>query len=84
MNNQHIKLSETDRRYLNELISKGQRPAKLYKRAVALLELDRGQTYTRAAEIVGVTKQTASTWAKKYREMGLRCLQDKPRSGSRL
>lgn len=81
MKKQHVKLSETDRRYLDELISKGQHSAKLYKRAVALLELDRGQTYTRAAEIVGVTKQTVSTWASHYRERGLQCLQDQPRSG---
>lgn len=81
MKTQHIKLSETDRRYLNELMSKGQQPAKLYKRAIALLELDRGETYTRVAEIVGVTKQSVSTWATKYQERGLRCLHDKPRSG---
>ena len=61
MKKQHAKLSETDRRYLDELISKGQHSAKLYKRAVALLELDRGQTCTRVAEIVGVTYQTVST-----------------------
>lgn len=81
MKNQHIELNKTERQYLTELMSKGQLPAKLYKRATALLELDRGQSYTRAAEIVGVTKQTVSTWAKNYREIGLRCLQDKPRSG---
>lgn len=81
MKNQHIELSKTERQYLTELMSKGQLPAKLYKRATALLELDRGQSYTRVAEIVGVTKQTVSTWAKNYREIGLRCLQDKPRSG---
>lgn len=81
MKNQHIELRETERQYLTELMSKGELPAKLYKRATALLELDRGQSYTRAAEIVGVTKQTVSTWAKNYREIGLRCLNDKPRSG---
>jgi transposase len=81
MKKQHVKLSETNRRYLDELIRKGQHSAKLYKRAVALLELDRGQTYTRVAEIVGVTQQTVSTWARTFQEMGLRCLQDKPRSG---
>lgn len=81
MKKQQIKLSETDRRYLEELISKGQHPAKLYKRAVALLEVDRGQTYARVAEIVGVTHQTVSIWARNYETIGLRCLQDRPRSG---
>jgi len=81
MKKQHVKLRETERQYLNELISKGQHSAKLYKRAVALLELDRAQTYTRVAEIVGVSKPTVSTWANNYQEIGLRCLEDKPRSG---
>jgi transposase len=81
MKKEHIKLSKAERHYLSELISKGQHPAKLYKRALALLELDRGQTYTHAAKTVGVTLQTVSTWAKNYRKTGLRCLADKPRSG---
>jgi putative transposase len=77
MKKQHVKLNETDRQCLDELICRGQHSAKLYKRAVALLELDRGQTYARVAEIVGVTQQTVSAWAKTFQEMGLRCLQDK-------
>lgn len=81
MKKEHVKLSETDRRYLNELISKGQQSAKLYRRSLALLELDRGQSYTRVAETVGATLSTVSDWAKKYRAMGLSCLQDRPRSG---
>jgi putative transposase len=56
-------------------------PAKTYKRAVALLELDRGRTFTAVAEIVGVMIQTVSTWAKKYKESGLEFLTDKPRPG---
>lgn len=81
MKKQHVKLTETDRGYLEELTSKGQQTAKLYKRAIALLALDRGETYGRVADLVGVTHQVVSTWARNYREIGLRCLQDKPRSG---
>lgn len=81
MKKQHIELTDTDRQYLENLINTGERTARQFKRAVALLELDRGQTYTRTAEIVGVTGTTVSTWAKNYREIGLRCLHDKPRSG---
>jgi len=81
MKKQHIILSENDRTYLENLISKGSLPAKMYKRSVALLELDRGRTFTNVAQIVGVTIQTASTWAKKYGENGLEFLTDKPRSG---
>lgn len=39
MKKQHVTLSEQDRPYLENLISKGSLPAKMYKRAVALLEL---------------------------------------------
>lgn len=81
MKKQHVTLSEEDRQYLNKLLSKGELPVKIYKRAVALLELDRGKTYTSVAETVGVSQPTVSTWAKKYRQEGLLCLQDKPRSG---
>jgi putative transposase len=48
---------------------------------VALLELDRGQTYSRVAEIVGVTLASVSNLAGNYRKDGLGSLQDKPRSG---
>lgn len=81
MKKEHIKLSEVDRQYLNELISKGQHQAKVYKRALALRELDRGQTYGRVAETIGVTLSSVSNWAKNYRAEGLGCLADKPRSG---
>jgi len=81
MKKQHVTLSDTHRTYLENLISKGSLSAKLYKRAVALLELDRGSTFTNVAQIVGVTIQTVSTWAKKYGENGLEFLTDKPRSG---
>jgi len=63
------------------LLKKGSLPAKTYKRAVALLELDRGRTFTEVATIVGVVIQTVSNWAKKYQETGLSFLTDKPRPG---
>lgn len=81
MKKEHVQLSEADRTYLENLIKKGTLPAKTYKRALALLELDRGRTFTEVAEIVGVVIQTASAWAKKYKETGLEFLTDKPRSG---
>ena len=62
-------------------MSKGQLKARVYKRAVALLELDRGKSYTAVAETVGMTQQTVSVLAAKYQQEGLQCLADKPRSG---
>lgn len=81
MKKQHVTLSEKDRVYLENLISKGSLTAKKYRRALALLELERGSTFTKVAEIIGVTQQTASIWAGKYEESGLEFLTDKPRPG---
>ena len=52
MKKQHIQLSEEDRPYLETLTSTGELSAKAYRRALALLELDRGKTYTAVAETV--------------------------------
>jgi transposase len=84
MKKQHVHLTETERQYLNNLISKGQQKARVYQRAVGLLALDRGKTYLEVAETVGVSNITVSTWAKKYRQTGLDCLQDQPKSGRKI
>ena len=81
MKKQHVKLSNVDREYLKALISKGELTAQAYRRAIGLLELDRGKTYTAVSETIQVTNTTLSTWAAKYRESGLQVLVDKPRSG---
>jgi len=81
MKKQHVKLSEADRAFLEALISKGELTAKAYRRALGLLELDRGKTYTAVAQTLKVTIQTLSKWAGKYRESGLQVLQDQSRSG---
>lgn len=81
MKKQHVELTETDRTYLQTLLKKGSLTAKTYNRALALLELDRGRTFTEVGTIVGVTIQTASIWATKYKETGLDFLTDKPRPG---
>jgi len=81
MKKQHIQLSEMDRISLKNLIRAGELSAKIYKRALALLELDRGKTYTAVAETVQVNPITVSIWGKKYREQGLGLLTDQPRVG---
>jgi len=81
MKKQHVQLSDVDREYLEALISQGELPAKTYRRALGLLELDRGQTYTTVSKTLKVTIGTLSTWSAKYREIGLQVLQDQPRSG---
>jgi putative transposase len=84
MKKQHIQLSESERTQLESLLKQGSLPARKFKRALAILELDRGRTFTAVAQTVGATKQSVSTWAKKYREHGLAGLEDKPIPGRPL
>lgn len=81
MKKQHVQLSSSDREYLEALTRQGEQTAKIYRRALALLELDRGKTYTEVSETLQVTIPTLSGWAAKYLENGLDVLQDQPRSG---
>jgi putative transposase len=81
MKKQHIQLNQVNRDYLETLISKGELPAKTYRRALGLLELDRGQTYTAVSKMLQVSIPTLSNWVAQYLEIGLRVLQDQPRTG---
>ena len=81
MKKPHIQLSPVDRGYLEALISKGELKAKTYRRALSLLELDRGQSYSAVAKTVKSTIATVSTLAEQYQENGLQALYDRPRSG---
>ena len=81
MKKQHVQLTPADREFLENLIRKGQHTAKAYRRAMALLELDRGQTYTTVAKTVHVSYPTLLTWAALYKRKGLNLLEDEPRSG---
>lgn len=81
MHRTQLDLSPTDREYLETLLKTGQMRARQFKRATALLELARGKTLTVIKETLGVSRNTVSSWAKRYREEGLTMLNDKPRSG---
>ena len=81
MKKQHVKLSKADRDYLESLVAKGKLAAKMFKRATALLELDRGKTLTAVAETLGVDYNTIGVWRDNYKEQGLKCLEDAARSG---
>lgn len=81
MEKRHLRLSTNDRQYLEGLLAKGSLPAKVFKRATALLELNRGKSFGAAAETLGVCYQSVSSWCAAYQKEGLHMLQDKPRSG---
>ncbi len=81
MKKQHINLSQTDRTALEALLAKGSLAVKTFKRATALLELDRGKTLQAVAQTLHVTSVTVATWRDNYTTHGLACLYDAPRSG---
>ena len=81
MNKQHITLSDTDRSTLTELLAHGTLSVRTFKRATALLELDRGKTLVEVAATLQLTYPTVSSWRDKYNTAGLRSLEDAPRSG---
>jgi len=81
MNKQHLLLGDDDRSTLERLLSHGSLSVKKFKRATALLELDRGKTLLAVAATLQVTYPTVSTWRDRYTANGLACLDDAPRSG---
>jgi putative transposase len=81
MKKQHITLTDDERTTLLELLAKGSLAVKTFKRATALLELDRGKTLTAIAETLDVDYNTVAAWRNGYLAKGLECLHDAPRSG---
>jgi putative transposase len=81
MKKQQLKLRAKDKNALGNLLSKGSLPAKVFKRATALLELDRGKSFGVVAKTLGVCYQSVSSWCAAYNKDGLAMLYDQPRSG---
>jgi len=76
-----VELPPIDRAYLETLLSKGKMRARQFKRATALLELDRGKTKAAVATTLSVSRSAVNNWAKRYKQEGLALLNDRPRSG---
>lgn len=81
MKKQHLHLQESEREQLEKLLSKGNWNVRVQKRALALLELDKGKTYQAVAHTLNSSYATVQGWSKKYAQEGLSLLKDKPRSG---
>jgi putative transposase len=81
MHKEHIKLSQADQDFLMTMISKGQLPARIFRRATALLELNRGKTLGAVSETLQVGYQTIARWRDNYHSSGLQALEDKTRRG---
>lgn len=81
MKKHHVTLTNADRTTLTELLANGRVPVKTFKRATALLELDRGKTLTAVAQTLGMDYNTIAVWRDSYTTTGLKCLDDAPRTG---
>jgi transposase len=81
MKQPHVTLTDADRETLEGLLAKGTLPVKTFKRATALLELDRGKTLAAVAATLDVDYNTVAAWRNGYRANGLACLHDAPRPG---
>ena len=81
MKKQHIKLSDQDRDQLLEMLQKGSLKSRTYKRIMALLELDKGQTYAAVQGLVRLSRRSLGKLSKRYQADGLACLYDAARPG---
>ena len=81
MQKQHIKLEISDRSELEGLLSKSSLTVKIHKRVESLLALDSGLTFTIVIKQVGLSFPTLKTLCERYKQQGLSCLKDAPKSG---
>jgi putative transposase len=81
MKKPHLQLKKSEREYLEKLLEKGQLRVKVFKRATAFLELERGKTLGAVAATLNVDRVSVMRWRDSYRRQGLKSLEDAPRSG---
>jgi len=81
MKKQHIKLTEQQRKELQDLLSKGELKVRVQKRATGLQMMDNGLTFQAIKEHIGISHISLGKWAKRFKTEGLEMLYDKPRSG---
>ena len=76
-----FKLKHWQRRQLRQQLDEAH-DARTYRRALAVLELDRGRPATEVADVLGVTRQSVRNWATAFlREPDPAVLRDGDRSG---
>lgn len=77
----HVQLNETQRQELERLTASGTLSARVFKRARALLLLDKGKNMKVVADELSVSPSTVFNWRNRFHEEALAMLFDKPRSG---
>ena len=79
-----VRLTESQKRRLSEVASRGRPTARTVKRAPALLKTDEGQTDDRIAEAVSISRRTVFRIRKRFCEEGLEsALVERPRTGQK-
>ena len=81
MKKNHVQLSQEDRNELEQLLTKGSLKSRMFKRVVSLLELDKGKTYEFVHDLGYKSRKSLKKLADDYAAQGLKCLEEKPRSG---
>lgn len=81
MRKEHLKLTESEHSYLITLTTSGQLPVRQFKRALTLLLLDEGKTLSAVSQTLKYCYPRVLALRDNYLANGLRCLQEKPRSG---
>jgi transposase len=81
MRKNHLKLSEQEHSYLTILTTSGQSKARKIRRARTLLLLHEGKTMTAVSEILDFSYPSLLSLKKKFWTSGLKCLEEKCRSG---
>lgn len=77
----HLQLNDLQRQDLERLTAAGTLPARVFRRARALLLLDQGHTLASVARLLSVSSQSVATWRDRFGEETLAGIFDKPRSG---
>ena len=79
-----VELTESQRRRLNEVASRGRSPARMIKRALALLRANEGLTDDQIADVLSIGTRTVVRIRKRFCEEGLeRALVERPRPGQK-
>jgi transposase len=77
----HLQLNDRQREDLERLTGSGTLPARMFKRARALLLLDQSHTLTSVADLLSVSANSVGNWRDRFKTEALAMLFDKPRSG---
>ena len=81
MKKEHVKLKNEDKELIFQKLQKGEEKARVYKRMMGLLELDKGLSYEKASKISLLSPRTLRRLAFRYKTEGISCLRERRRTG---